>query len=404
MSTAVLPVKRIPYFTPGVWILTALAALGLASAFYRFVFSLEAATNLDGQYPWGIWIGIDVACGVALAAGGFTSSFIAHIMHRERYAVLTRPALLTAMLGYTFVALGVVIDLGRYYWIWHVLLPSMWQGNSALFEVGICVVSYLTVLYIEFIPILTERFRSRVNLPGIMKSLNNATEGLLKFLDNTFGKAMFIFIILGVVLSCMHQSSLGTLMVIVPSKLHPLWHTPILSLLFLLSAFAVGIAMVIFESLLASWSFKLKPEISILSQYARYLPLLLWIYLFAKTLDMVNRGTFHYVLEGTVESWFFNAEMLIGVIYPIVVLSSRRFRKQIIWLFSGAAAVVVGVVLNRVNVFIVGYQPPYAESRYIPAITEILVTVGFISLLILVYRFFVIHFPVIEELEHKKHA
>ena len=132
----------------------------------RFVFGLGAVTNLNDQYPWGIWIGIDVATGVALAAGGFTSAFIAHILHHERYHVLVRPALLTAMLGYTFVALGVCVDLGRYYNIWHVLMPSMWQGNSALFEVGMCVCCYLTVLYIEFLPIVCERFIGRVNLPG----------------------------------------------------------------------------------------------------------------------------------------------------------------------------------------------------------------------------------------------
>ena len=132
--------SAVPFLTPGVWVLIGLAAIGLVMLAIRFTMGIGAVTNLSNQYPWGLWIGVDVATGVALAAGGFTTAFIAHVMHHHKYHVLVRPALLTAMLGYTFVALGVCIDLGRYYNIWHVLMPSMWQGNSALFEVGMCVV------------------------------------------------------------------------------------------------------------------------------------------------------------------------------------------------------------------------------------------------------------------------
>lgn len=396
MTTAALrPEPSVKYFTPGVYVLITLALLGIISMAGRFIFGLGAVTNLNDQYPWGIWIGIDVACGVALAAGGFTSSFIAHIMHRERYDVITRPALLTAMLGYTFVAVGVMIDLGRYYWIWHPLMPSMWQGNSALFEVGICVMTYVTVLYIEFIPLVTERFIGKVSLPGILAGLNSFVEKVLSVLDKFLGKTISIFIMAGVVLSCMHQSSLGTLMAIAPTKLHPLWHTPILPLLFLLSAFAVGIAMVIFESILASRSFKLPYETPILSQYARYIPILLWIYFFAKMLDMVNRDTYQYLFDGSFRSGFFIIEILAGIIAPIVILTSERMRKRTGWLFTGAALTVFGVFLNRLNVFVIGYIPPYSKAQYFPSIFEILVTVGFISMLILLYRFFVFNFPVI---------
>ncbi len=389
------------FFTPGVIIITIFACLGIFSIIYRLIFGLGAATNLDGQYPWGIWIGIDVASGVALAAGGFTSSFIAHIMHRERYDVITRPALLTALLGYTFVAIGVMIDLGRYYWIWHPIMPSMWQGNSALFEVGMCVMLYVTVLYIEFMPIVIERFLGKVNFPGILSILNHTTEIILRIFNRFLSKSISLFIIAGVVLSCMHQSSLGTLMAIVPSKLHPLWHTPILSLLFLMSAFSVGIAMVIFESILASRSLKIPFETPVLSQYARYIPLLLWIYLFAKVLDMVSRDSYVYLQHVTLESSSFFLEMVLGVISPILILSSRRLRKKVPWLFTGAALTIFGVLLNRINVFVIGYSPPYATERYVPSIMEILVTVGLISCIILLYRFFVFHFPVLHAFKGK---
>jgi Ni/Fe-hydrogenase subunit HybB-like protein len=394
----------VPFFTPGVMVVAAIAAAGLIVLGVRIFFGLGAVTNLNDQYPWGIWIGIDVATGVALAAGGFTSAFIAHVLHHEKYHVLVRPALLTAMLGYTFVALGVCVDLGRYYNIWHVLMPSMWQGNSALFEVGMCVCCYLTVLYLEFLPIVCERFRGRVNLPGMLRGLNGAVETLLRILDNTLNKVMTFFIIMGVVLSCAHQSSLGTLMVIAPSKLYPLWHTAILPLQFLLSAFAVGLAMVVFESLLASRSLKRKPEMSVLSPFARLIPFLLTIYFGAKLIDMANRGTWEYLQTFSLRSVSWSVEIIVGLFIPIVILLNNRLRRRAGWLFSAAAMVVFGVALNRFNVFIIGYTPPFADKPYIPAWTEVLLTAGFISLLVLIYRLFIFLFPILPEEEGAPHA
>lgn len=399
-SIGTLSYEKPRFFTPAVWVITLLAAVGLLSLLARFIFGLGAVTNLNDQYPWGIWIAIDVACGVALAAGGFMTAFIAHIIHGKGYKSIIRPAILTAMLGYTFVALGVFSDLGRYYNIWHVLLPSYWNPTSVLLEVGLCVLAYVTVLYIEFIPVVIERFKGKVNLPGVLKKLNRFLEWLLNILDKTLNKLISVFIILGVVLSCMHQSSLGTLMAIATTKLHPLWHTPILPLLFLLSAFVVGFAMVIFESLIASRSFHLKPEMGVLSRLARFIPILLVVYLGAKVMDIVNRDTYMYLFDGSIESIMFWIEMVVGIIVPFTILIFEKYRKNPTWLFIAAALVVFGVALNRINVFIIGYTPLYAEGPYIPAWTEIAVTVGFISLIILLYRFFALNFPVIEEMEN----
>ncbi len=388
---------EVKYFTPGVWVIFGFAVVGIVLVLIRFLFGIGAVTNLDQQYPWGLWIAIDVATGVALAAGGFTTAFLAHIVHKQGYHSIVRPALLTAMLGYTFVAMGVFIDLGRYYNIYNVLLPSGWQGNSALFEVGICVLSYLTVLYIEFLPIVCERFVGHVNLPGRWKRFNDSIDRLLRRLQNGLNRVISIFIIFGVVLSCMHQSSLGTLMAIATTKLHPLWHTPILPLLFLLSAFAVGFPMVIFESIIASRSFNIKPETAVLRKLARMVPILLLIYLTARLIDMVTRGTYGYLFDGSIYGLLFWIETLVGVIIPTIIFSVSRFRRRSGILFTGAALTVFGVAFNRYNVFVSGYQPPYTEGPYIPAISEILVTVGFISILVLLYRFFVINFPVIED-------
>lgn len=383
------------FLTPGVIILLILAINGLIFLAIRFFWGLGAVTNLDNQHPWGIWIAVDVAVGVALAAGGFTTAALGHIMHHDKYEVVIRPALLTAMLGYTFVAIGVCIDLGRYYLIWHPMLPSMWNGNSALFEVGLCVMAYLTVLYIEVMPIVTERFIGKVRLPGFLSTLNNPIDRFLKFLDNKLAKTMFIFIILGVVLSCLHQSSLGTVMIIAGPKMHPLWQTPILPLLFLLSAISVGFPMVIIESLIASRSFGLKPEIEVLSQLARMLGPLLGIYLAFKIGDIFIREAFIYFQEISLESVMFIIELLIGVIIPMCIFFSQKALRSPGWLFTGSIMVVLGIVINRINAYLISYTPLYAVKSYFPSIGEISVTLGLTAIAVLMYRIFVKIFPVI---------
>ena len=387
------PVKH-KFLTPGVVVLILIALNGLVFLAVRFFSGIGAVTNLTNETPWGLWIGVEVAAGVALAAGGFTSAALGHVMHREEYHAIVRPALLTAMLGYTFVAFGVVVDIGRFYYIWHPLI--MWNGNSALFEVGICVMIYLTVLYIEFLPIVTERFMNRVNLPGILEKLNRPVDKLLKYLDDRLSKTMFVFIIAGVVLSTLHQSSLGTLMVIAGPKMHPLWQTPILPLLFLLSAIAVGFPMIIFESLIASRSFKMEPETHLLAGLGNMIPPFIGVYLAFKFGDMFIRETFKYVFLFDFAAWMFIAEMVLMII-PFFMFLFSKLNYKPIWLFSGAALVVAAVLLNRVNNFIVAYNPVYKTVDYFPSFGEISVTVGCIALLVLIYRACVMIFPVISQ-------
>jgi Ni/Fe-hydrogenase subunit HybB-like protein len=386
-----------------VCVTAAIAAIGAAALVYRFVAGLGPSTNLSNDYPWGIWIAIDVACGVALAAGGFTTAFLAHVVHRETFHPIVRPALLTAMIGYTFVAVGVSTDVGRYWALWHVMLPSMWQGNSVLFEVAICVMMYLTVLYIEFLPVFCERFIGRVGLPGPLGRFDRAADRILRALNAGLARVMTVFIILGVLLSCMHQSSLGTLMVVAGGKLHPLWQTPVLPMLFLLSAFAVGFPMVIFESLLASRSLKLPPERRVLGQLAVYVPVLLGIYFAAKLIDLLNRGALGYLADGSTESIVFLLEIGLGVIVPFFILVSPRRRRSMRALMVGATLVIFGIVLNRLNVFLIGYTPTGGRSTYFPAWTEFAVTLGFIAMIVILYRAVVFNFPVIEHFkEHER--
>ena len=384
---------RAKFWTPGVVTLAFLMTAGAVTIVARYIGGIGYVTNLTTARPWGLWIGVDVASGVALAAGGFTTAFLAHIVGRRYYEPVVRPALLTAMLGYTFVVLGLLVDIGRSWAIWKPLI--YWNPNSVLFEVAMCVMFYLNVLYLEFAPIVAEQYKGRLNLPGPLAVLNPAAESLLKLTDVITGKLMWIFIIAGVVLSCMHQSSLGSLMLIAPTKLHPLWYTPILPLLFLTSAIAVGYPMVVFETTLVTSSLKLDPEMHILTPLTRFTVFLLGLYLALKVGDMVVRGTYVYLLDGTAQTNAFLVELILGVIVPWIMLVAPKVRQSRRGLFIACTLIVGGVLVNRVNVFVVGYRPPISDANYAPAFSEILITVGLIAGLMFLYRFLVTFLPVL---------
>ena len=386
------------FFTPGVIVLVVLMFIGLVFAAARFLFGLGTVTNLSNQFPWGLWIGIDVVTGVALAAGGFTTGALAYVFNRKQYHAVVRPALLTAMLGYTFVVLGLAVDIGRYWNIWRPMIS--WNPNSVLFEVAMCVMLYSTVLYVEFVPIVVERFKGKVSFPGRLRLLDNPTEKLLELADRLLGKVMFLFIIAGIVLSCLHQSGLGSLMLVAGYKVHPLWYTPILPLLFLLSAIAVGYPMVVFESIITSRSLKHEPEMQILTPLARFMPILIGVYLVFKLGDMIVRGTYIYLFDGSLQSTAFVVEILVGLILPFALLLSKKVRESAAWLFCACTLYVLGIVINRINVFLVSFTPPYMMERYFPAIGEVAITVGFVAGLMFLYRLFVTVFPVLAV--HKK--
>lgn len=383
------------FFTRGTIILTALMLTGLGFGLYRMIVGLGAATNLTNQYPMGLWIGIDVASGVALAAGGFTSSALVYVLQREHFHALVRPALLTAVLGYTFVAIGLLFDLGRWYNVWHPMLPSMWQGNSVLFEVGMCVMCYLTVLYLEFIPIVCERFIGRVKLPWKLAVLNHPIDLLLRFLHYILGKVMFLFILAGITLSCLHQSSLGTLMVIAPYKMHPLYATQLSPILFLSSAMAVGLAMVIFESILSSKSFDRQPEIHILAPLAKILPYVLGLYIAIRLGDMFFRGANVFLLDGTPAAAAFWIEFGLLTIVPFLMLLSPDVRSSPRGLLLAASMYIGGVVLNRCAAFFIAYTPQYADKAYVPALGEFALTIGLICTIAFIYRLVANYLPVL---------
>lgn len=362
-------------------ILLLLVVAAASTALFRFTHGLGASTALNDQYPWGLWIGFDVMTGVALAAGGFTTAAVVYIFNKKKYHAFVRPAILTGFLGYLLVIVGLLADLGRPWAIWHAML--MWQPRSIMFEVAICVMLYTTVLAIEFSPVVFEKFK-------LKKAYKIATAVTIPA------------VIAGIILSTGHQSSLGALFLLVPDKLHALWWTPNLPILFYLSALAVGPSMVIVEATLAHRAFKLPQDTKLLSQFAIAIPVLLALYFVFKVGDLVAAGDIALIFEGTYEANAFLAEMIIGVLIPGIILAFPSLRRNHNFLFGSASLVVVGVVINRLNVALVGISRATGTS-YLPAFSEVTITVGIVALGILAYTFIVENFSVLShEISHQE--
>jgi Ni/Fe-hydrogenase subunit HybB-like protein len=338
-------------------LLSALVVTAFGLAIYRFARGLGASTNLNDTFPWGLWIGFDMLCGVALAAGGFVLAGTVHIFGMTKFEPFVRPAIVTALLGYLLATIGLIMDLGRPWAIWHPLV--MWQPHSVMFEVAWCVVLYTTVLFLEFLPIVFERFH-----------LDRA----LRFI----GRLTIVFIIVGIILSTMHQSSLGTLFVLMEHRMHALWFTPMLPLLFFVSAVAVGLAMVIFEAILSGLIFERRYPIRLLGDLAKALPPVLGLYIGLKLMDLNARGVLPLLLDGSFESWALIIELFLGAFLPGTLLLSPKVRYNFLRLFSCVLMVIIGVVLNRLNVCLVAMLAT-SPGGYLPSWIEILVTAGVIS-------------------------
>lgn len=356
-----------------------IVALGLYGVVLRFTKGLGAATNLSDQFPWGLWIGFDLLCGVGLAAGGFTMAAVVHIFNVKRYHSVVRPAILTAFLGYLLVIFALLVDLGRPWNIWHPII--MWNHHSVMFEVAWCVMLYTTVLAVEFSPIVLERLRW-YKLLGIVR------------------RSLPFFIVAGVLLSTLHQSSLGSLYLIVPNKLHALWYTPLLPVLFWFSAVAVGCAMVILESFLSQQAFGHSLPKHVREGLASMAMVLLIPYGFLRILDLLQRGALPMAFAPDLEGRLFLLEVGLGVILPIALLLNRRIRASARGQVSAAVLTILGFVLNRMNVGITGMEASI-RSGYFPAWTEVAVTMMIVALGFAAYGLAARYLPLFE---HAKEA
>jgi Ni/Fe-hydrogenase subunit HybB-like protein len=365
--------------TPGNLAVGLVIALGFGVLVYRFAFGLGAATHLSQSTPWGLWIGFDMLSGVALAAGGYTLATAVHIFGLREYQPIVRPAVLTGFLGYVFAVIGLTADLGR---PWNLPVPLFfsWGGPSVMFEIAWCVCLYTLVLALEFSPPVFEW----LGWPRARAIAVRATIGLTVF---------------GVMLSTLHQSSLGALFLMAPTKLHPLWYSPFIPAYFFISSVAAGLSMVIVESGLAHRAFKSRVDHGLnldklVFGLARGASAVLFAYFFVK-LQGIADGT-HWALLLTPYGVWFMFEVLGFVLLPCLLFAwgARNGRATLIrWT---AAWTVLGIIVNRLNVSVIAFNWN-APERYVPSWMEIVVSVALVTLAVQVYRWIVNRMPILRE-------
>jgi len=336
----------------------------------RFTRGLGATTNLSDATPWGLWIGLDVMAGVALAAGGFVLAATVYIFGLEKYRPIIRPAILTAFLGYVAVAVGLLYDLGLPWHIWHPLVH--WQHQSVLFEVAMCVMCYLTVLALEFAPVALEH-------PTFDRPVLRSVLAFLK-------RITLPLVVAGIILSTLHQSSLGSLFLITPHRLHPLWYSPIIYILFFVSAVGLGLMMVTLESLLSGYFFRHKVRTDLLSGLGRAAAFVLGGYAVLRVGDLAVRGVLATHLNGSWQSVLFIFELAVSAVVPALLLSLRRVRSSVAGLAVCATMAVVGMVMNRIDVCMVAFARS-ANMPYFPSWMELGVSFGIFSVAILAFIF-----------------
>ncbi len=346
----------------------------------RFVHGLGAVTNLSDAAPWGLWIGFDVMSGVALAAGGFVLAGIVYIFGLERYRPFVRAAILTALLGYAAVAVGLIYDLGLPWRIWHPMVN--WQYHSVLFEVAACVMLYLTVLTLEFLPVVLEhRFFQGAFFRKVLKALKKVTIPL---------------VIAGIVLSTLHQSSLGSLFLITPFRLHPLWYSPIIYVLFFISAVGLGLMTVVLESLFSNYFLDHKLHGREISGLGLAASVVLWVYVALRVGDLLVRGVLPSALDGSWQSGLFVAELAFSAVIPAVLMLLKPIRQSIAGVGVAASMVVLGMIWHRLDVSIVAFARPEGMG-YLPSWEEFAVSFGIVAGGILVFLFFVENLNVFDD-------
>jgi len=351
-----------------------LVALMVAVLAVRFANGLGSVTALNDGYPWGIWVVVDVMIGSAFACGGFSVAMLVYIFNRGEYHPLVRPALLASLFGYTLAGAGVIFDLGRWWNVWNMFWPGSINPNSVMFEVAVCITLYIIVMWIEFSPTFLEKMGKH----DTKKKLN---------------KAMFFVIALGTVLPMMHQSSLGTLLVVMGVQINPLWQTPVQPALYLLSAIAMGYAVVLFESCLSSTGYRRQIETHLLSPMAKVMLGVLAAFLLLRLGDLTLRGAWGHAFTASIAAVAFWLE-LACFIAPLVLIAAESNRRNPARLFLAGVLLMSGGALMRINGFLIGYDTGPGFS-YFPTLSEVLVTAGMFAVEVLGYIIITRRFPVL---------
>jgi Ni/Fe-hydrogenase subunit HybB-like protein len=360
--------------TPFFLLLCVIMAAAAAVLAQRFVFGLGSATHLGDGYPWGIWIAIDLIIGTAFGCGGLTIAWLVYIFNKGEYSPLMRAALMTSLFGYALGGAAVMIDLGRWWQGYNIMLPWLWNSRSVMLETALCIMVYIIVLMFEFAPALLERLKMRES-------------------KRALGKLMFLFTGLGALLPMMHQSSMGTIVILLGYKLSPLWQSDLLTIYFLITAFTMGYAVVCFESILGAVGLRRPIEMPVLSKISG---IMLWIMLGFMTLRFVDLsyiGAWPLAFAGGIKATWFWIEMLCGAAV-VALLIPEGNRSQPRALFLAASLMLTHGFLYRLNCYLIGYDPG-AQYSYFPSIGEVLVTLGIVAFHLAAYLVIVRSLPVL---------
>ncbi|MES9879277.1 MAG: Ni/Fe-hydrogenase cytochrome b subunit [Sedimenticola sp.] len=366
--------------TPTFLFLVLVLLIGGYYGVQRFMEGMGAVSNLNGGFSWGLWVVYDVVVGTAFACGGYALAFTVYLFNKGKYHPLVRPAVLASLLGYAMGGFGAFFDMGRFWQFYEIFLPWNWNFNSVMLEVGLCVASYILILIIEFAP----AFLERIGWKGLLKTLN---------------KVLFLFIALGVLLPTMHQSSLGSLLIAMGHKVHPLWQTlHFQPLLAILTALTMGFSIVIFEASFSTVGFRRSSETHLLAGLGKAIVGLITAFLLARLVILVLQGKLGLIFAGDFASLMFLLELAL-FITPLVILLSPQRRNRGGTLLIAAVCMLFAGSLYRFNAFLFTYDPGPGFS-YFPSVPEIMITLGIIALELMIYLAVVKRLPVLHREEH----
>jgi Ni/Fe-hydrogenase subunit HybB-like protein len=365
-------------------ITTAVILAGLYGLFVRFYYGWQVATHLSDRQPWGVWVGVGTLCGVALSAGGFAIAATVYILGMERYRPVVKAAVLISFLGYSTVCFGYIYELGLPWNMWRIFVN--WNRHSVLFEVATCVIMYTTVLTLEFCPNVIEK------LPWT---------GLRETLLHYHHKIVIALTLVGTVLSSLHQSFLGGLFLVMKDKMYPLWYSQYLHTMFYMSAIPAGLAMVIVVMYLSMRSLGVRIDYAILTELAKVIVPMLYLYGIFRFVDLFNNGGWGYLFKPTRETGYFWLEILLLVVLPIIGYSLERVRENPQALYWTSSILVMGLIANRVNVSITSLEW-LTHANYVPSWIEMAIMLMCFAVAVIVFRLCVIYLDIFPRVQQKR--
>lgn len=392
---------RVKVFSKAFFVLLALSLVGLFFIAVRFIKGIGAVSNLSDGYPWGIWVAYDVAIGTAVTCGGFAIALLSYIMNRGAYHSLVKSAVLTSLFGCFLAASSILVEIGRPWNAYAFFSPASWQPSAAFFELVLCAAGYLVALSIEYLPLIVSTLGRgtpasvRILLLNFLVRRNLVHAGgegeagflATALLRNRVNQVLIGIAIAGIVLPTMHQSALGSLMLIASTKLHPLWHSPFLPLLFLINCIYIGCGIVILVSILSSLVLHRDIKGEQLAAVGRLTPWLTCAWLLIRLGDVWFRDQVKAVFHGDFYAMFFIVETFLMAI-GTAPLFSRDKRRSPRRLFICAVLMLLGGGLYRFNVYLIGFNPG-TGWHYFPSFAEVMISVGIVSMEILAYQLLV---------------